>query len=101
MSLHLQNDRARKNGAFFIDKTEHTFKIQLPITQTPQGIKYDPTSSHIREFSWQVTPKQEIQLNHAFIMKIIVFSFHIREIFKFQNLSNCDQFLKKFESSWK
>lgn len=83
------------------NKKEHLFQIELPITRTTGGIEYAPNSALKSVFGCRVIPKQEIQLNQTFIMLISILSFHIREILTFQDLSACDQFLKKFDSSWK
>jgi hypothetical protein len=82
------------------NKKEYLFQIQLPITRSAGGIEYAPNSVLKSVFGCQVVPKQEIQLNQTFIMLISILSFHIREILTFQDLSDCDQFLKNFDSSW-
>lgn len=81
-------------------KKEYLFQIQLPITRSAGPVKYAPNSAIKSVFGCQVVPKQEIKLDQTFIMLISILSFHIREICAFQDLSDCDQFLKNFDSSW-
>lgn len=78
----------------------HTFQTQLPVIKTSKTTQYDPNSINMRKFLCDVIPGQEFQMNQTFLLEIIIFSFHIREIMKFQDRLTCDQFLKKFDSSW-
>ena len=103
----LRHAHAHPKGLRFVwdankgKKSSHTFQIQLPVIKTSKGTQYDPNSANMRKFLCNVMPGQECQMSGTFLLEIMIFSFHIREIVKFREKSTCDEFLKKFESSWK
>ncbi len=82
-------------------KQPHRFQIHLPIVKTPSGLCYDLKSPVTRKFSFKVTPGGSVRLNKSFIERIVLLSFHIREVLKYRKQLTCDKFLQQFISSWK
>lgn len=82
-------------------KKSHLFQINLPVTETSVGTRYNRNSHNRLKLSFRVTPGSVIRLNKKFLGKIILFSFHLIEVCSFRKNQTCDKFLNQFKSSWK
>jgi hypothetical protein len=81
-------------------KKPFRFAVDIPVSERPNGTCYDPNSKITRRLVFLGTPGREMKITQNFIHKIILLSFHFREIFKFRKTTTCDAYLNRYKSSW-
>lgn len=107
--FELRNSRAHMRARFLKstwDKGQGGNKMpfratfRIPIFSYPRGIVYNPHSGETRVLSFQGTPRREVRTTIQFIHKIILLSFHIRQILSFRKAITCDRYLARCKSTW-
>jgi hypothetical protein len=82
------------------NKSPFKFSIRIPVSVRSNGICYDPNSTIAKKNSFQGTPGRELRITRDFIHKMILLSFHFKEILSFHDTPTCDLYLNRFKSNW-